>query len=429
MSERPLSDDLFDDRMREFFRERGSLRTPDGLLEATLDRTGRTRPIAAWALPERWLAGDAVTWRRRRPRLLLVVAVVALCLSIVGLAILGAGGPRVPPPFGIAAPGLVSYIAGGDVWLAGPDGSAAHRLTSDPRVDLGPVWSRDGAWIAFKRLPVSGSRPDWTAGGDVYAFEVATGRLNLVEAGTHSPSPLSWAPGSRAIVYSRDARTPDQAGDPDGVHDQVFIGHVDGSPPLQLTHDPRPSWGPVWGPGDLIAFARGYPTIDGIWVMRPDGTDGRKVSHRQVEAFDMLDWSPAGRGLIYSAHEGGLQAIWGVDLDGSEEQLVVGGWSPAFAPDGTRFAFLTAGRGNQTRVMVAATDGGATRAVSADGSWSGPQWSPDGTRIIVSDNVLGRLPTLTILDPAGEVAPVTFEIPAIDGIGRTDIPSWQRIAS
>lgn len=433
MSDRQVADDVFDDRMRDFFQDRGRLPTPDGLLEATLLRTGRIRPIPGWALPERWLVGDAVTWRRRRPGLLLVAAVIALSLLLAAAAILGVGGPRVPPPFGLAAPGLVSYIAGGDVWLAGPDGSAPRQLTTDPRVELGPVWSRDGTWIVFKRLPVSGSDPDWTAFGDIYALELATGTVNLVEAATHSPSPFSWAPDSRAIVYSRDTRTAEQADDPDGAHDQVFIGHVDGSPPRQLTDDAVPSWGPLWGPGDLIASIRGYPTIDGIWVMRPDGRSPRKLTRGVIESFDQMDWSVDGTTIVYSMYAaavGGDRSIWSVGLDGQGERRLVSGWTPAVSPDGRRIAFIRGGAGaGQTRIHVANIDGSDVLEVSVDGSWSAPQWSPDGTRIVVSNDPAGRPPTITILDPAGVAPPVTFEVPAIEGLGRSDIPSWQRTAS
>ena len=92
--------------------------------------------------------------------------------------------------------------------------------------------------------------------------------------------------------------------------------------------------------------------------------------------------------------------------------------------------FLRGGAGSgQMRINVANIDGTGAREVSVDGMWSAPQWSPDGTRIVASNDPVGRPPTITVLDPEGVAAPVSFEIPAIDGIGRTDVPSWQRTAS
>jgi dipeptidyl aminopeptidase/acylaminoacyl peptidase len=49
----------------------------------------------------------------------------------------------------VEAPGPGEALDG--IWLMAADGSDAHRLTPTDGLDLGPVWSPDGAWIAFSR--------------------------------------------------------------------------------------------------------------------------------------------------------------------------------------------------------------------------------------------------------------------------------------
>ncbi len=43
----------------------------------------------------------------------------------------------------------IAFTYGGDVWLAGAQGGAAHRLTSDEGEEVFPKFSPDCKWVAF----------------------------------------------------------------------------------------------------------------------------------------------------------------------------------------------------------------------------------------------------------------------------------------
>jgi Tol biopolymer transport system component len=422
-----MSTDGFDELMTAWFEQRARGISADRLLEATLERTTDLRPIPAWRLPERWHVGDAVARRRRRPGLVLAFAVVALALVLAAVAILS-GAPKLPPPFGVAAPGLVAYVADSAIWVAASDGSSARRLTNGDRIDNWPTWSRDGTRIVFKRLPTEGSEPDWAEKGDIYVVDLATGTETLVDARTDSPSPFSWSPDSQAITYSRDSRTGPVRGPPDGQNDQVFVARLDGSQPMQVTHGALAGWGPAWGPNDLIAFVRGFPTIDGIWVTRPDGSGQRKLTRRAIQNFDAMEWTPDGTTIVYASDTGGPQSISSVGLEGSDETLLTMGRSPAVSPDGRRITFLRQTQGSQSRIYVVNIDGTGARGISDDGSWLAPRWSPDGTRIVAVDGRANQPPAVVVLDPDGVESVTSFELPPGEGFGRSDAPSWQRIA-
>jgi hypothetical protein len=106
----------------------------DPVLDAALSRTRRTRQLPGWLLPERWLPMRLATRMASVPRLVPVLLIIGLLLAAaVAVAIVGSQR-RLPPPFGLAAPGLVAFVADGDLWTANPDGSNRARLTTDPRI-------------------------------------------------------------------------------------------------------------------------------------------------------------------------------------------------------------------------------------------------------------------------------------------------------
>ena len=57
-----------------------------------------------------------------------------------------------PPPFGLAKPGLVAFDSGGDIFVSNADGSGRLQLTSGPAIDLMPVFSPDGTKMVYLSL-------------------------------------------------------------------------------------------------------------------------------------------------------------------------------------------------------------------------------------------------------------------------------------
>ena len=232
MTRRPLTDETFDAVVREWLDER-AIGGPaaDATLDAALARTSRARPLPAWLLPERIVPTSVANRTRSLPRAVPILLLVGLLLA-AALAIAIVGSPRrLPPPFGLAAPGSVAFLADGHIWTANADGSNRKQLTTDSRTDGYPTFSRDGTKIAFHRLPVPNSKPDWQDWGDVIVTDADGQHPIVIDPLVHSPSPMTWSPDSRFIVYARTV----------GDVDQVFIAAADGSSRRQVTQGTCPA--------------------------------------------------------------------------------------------------------------------------------------------------------------------------------------------
>ena len=419
MTREHFTDEAFDQLMSTWLDERAHGPAAEPVLDAALSRTRQARPLPRWLLRERWIPMPLKTQFALAPRLAPTLLILGLLLALaVAIALVGSQR-RVPPPFGLAAPGSVAFVADGDIWTANPDGSKRVQLTSDQRIDGFPTFSRDGTRIAFRRINAENSRPDWQDWGDVMVAAADGGNPIVVEADVHSPSPISWSADGRYIVYPRTV---------DGV-DQVFIAATDGSMRRQVTTDEQDNWAPTLSPdGTTIAFVK---SNIGIFVIQTDGTGEGQIAPGPIDEFESAEWSPDGSTLLYAARASDTdQDIWSVGLDGEPARQLApapgNDYGASWSPDGQWIAYLGSDGG---RVTVARADGSDPHAISEPGDWYWPQWSPDARHVLAVDGRTGGgQPVVAILDPLG-VSPMTsFAIPDVSGFGRADFASWQRLA-
>jgi Ca2+-binding RTX toxin-like protein len=141
----------------------------------------------------------------------------------------------------------------------------------------------------------------------------------------------------------------------------------------------------VWAPDGRVAYGPiGAGTPD-IVVAGPNGEDPRTVAAGSWPA-----WSPDGKHLAFVAHEAGGVAIAVVSDDGTDLRLVTSSRpnvsSPAWSPSGDEIAFVEVdnGRADSGSIHVVGTDGSGERVLGALGIYASLEWSPDGTRILVS---------------------------------------------
>jgi Tol biopolymer transport system component len=425
MSRDLRSDETFDRLMNAWLDERAHAGDADAVLDAALARTSRTRPLPAWRLPERWMPMQLTVRFQPLPRLVPILLLVGLLLAVAVAIVVVGSQRRLPPPFGLAAPGSVAFVADGDLWTANPDGSGRVQLTFDPRIDGFPAFSRDGTKIAFKRLPPLNSIPSWQDWGDVMVADADGRNPIVIDAHVHAPSPISWSPDGRFIVYSRIVDNPDQ----------VFVAAADGSMRKQVTTGTVSSWGPTLSPdGRTVAFVKSYPAIVGLYVIQTDGTAEQEITKSSIDGFDLAEWSPDATTLLFAAgnSDEGLADLWVVGLDGEPERRIVAtsgnDSGPTWSPDGRLIAYVNAS-GGRSRVMVAAPDGSDPHPISDVGDWFYPQWSPDAHHVLAVDGRTGGgQPIVAILDPLGVEPTASFALPDVSGFGRADLPSWQRLA-
>ena len=420
MTRERFTDETFDQLMSDWLDERAHGPAADQVLDAALSRTRQSSPLPGWLLPERWLRGHRVPRLESGPGLAPILLILGLLLALaVAIALVGSQR-RLPPPFGLAAPGSVAFVADGDIWTADPDGSGRVQLTSDQRIDGFPKFSRDGTRIAFKRINAENSRPDWQDRGDVVVADADGGNPIVLDPDVHSPSPISWSADGEWVVYSRTV---------DGF-DQVFLAATDGSSRTQVTHDRHDNWGPTLSPdGSTIAFVKGL-TPTGIFAIQTDGSGERPLTGT-IDEFEVAEWSPDGSTLLYSARASdGDTDVWSVGLDGEPPRQLVAAPGNDFAgtwsPDGQWIAYLGSDGG---RVTVARADGSDPHSISEPGDWFWPQWSPDARHVLAVDGRDGGgQPIVAILDPLGTSPTTSFAIPDVSGVGRADFASWQRLA-
>jgi TolB protein len=200
----------------------------------------------------------------------------------------------------------------------------------------------------------------------------------------------------------------------------LFVSNPDGSRVRQLTHpgqgviDQEADWAPN---GKRIAFERRFPCPAGgpknglddkCDVVYTVGRDGKGLKPlvpcdfaEHCHVVDTPAWSPDGSKIAYAygvsapSYTGSFnfeQAIWIIDASGSRAQQVTQltpgtSWDsgPQWSPDGQKLVFVRADLQKQTdAVFTVAVDGSDLAQVTP---WElnagdGPDWSPDGKWLV-----------------------------------------------
>ena len=127
----------------------------------------------------------------------MALLIVALLIAAIAIYV-GTRPTRLPPPFGVARNGLITYASKGDIYAADPVSGKVTAIVTDPQLDEEPVFSHDGTRIAFRR-PVEGSVP---LAEDIVVIK-PDGSDPLVVTETPivgGPKRLEWSPDSQSIL-------------------------------------------------------------------------------------------------------------------------------------------------------------------------------------------------------------------------------------
>jgi Tol biopolymer transport system component len=127
----------------------------------------------------------------------------------------------------------------------------------------------------------------------------------------------------------------------------------------------------------LIAFTATLGREPQIFVIKPDGSGRRRLTHRSSGAANP-SFSSDGRELVFDSH----RELFRMNADGSDqERLARVAILPSFSPDGLTIAFQRPGRRGIWTMNADGTDG---KRITADGSDF--SFSPDSRKIVFADD-------------------------------------------
>jgi Tol biopolymer transport system component len=335
--------------------------------------------------------------RRSGCAIALVIAGVVACVGVVALVVLvlwlrSLDTPKeVPPDFrppttlpespeaAAVPPGHLAFDSDRsgnfELYLMDGDGGDVRPLTDDPAHDSWwPRISPDRRTILFYRTPAGTHDKDFTSTSLWSIAADGSGLTELRPAGLDGwtqQGHAEWSPDGESLVMFGGSR-----GNP-----QIFVTDRQGQHPRQVTDLPGSNLDPVFSPdGGTIAFVGCPETICmfsdyEIYTIPATGGERVRLTNDDVRDHDPY-YSPDGTMIAWLAQvEGGLVGVWDVKVAGAD--------------------------GSDPRLL--ADDSGVT---------SRPQWSADGTRIIVH-----RIP------PGGGAFGI-YEF-AVDGSGERELTAGQ----
>jgi Tol biopolymer transport system component len=277
------------------------------------------------------------------------------------------------------------------VHIIDADGTHERQLTTGADNNTGPVFSPDGARVAYRSFHVANAATSVAARNmnDVSMKLMSVGRdgtdAREIASATLFGIP-KWSLDSRELLFSA------LNGAVADLNISIDVASSLGTARRTLGPSPKGSLSSgSWAHDGRIAFP--VPSEHGS-VVRIQERDGSKA--RMLPAFIAYQqepvWSPDGKWLALMGSDRAIprrgtgQALYVVRVDGTNPHVIVRDAqnvaNVSFSPDGRRILFQDM-RSGSTDIYTVATDGtGEQRLTRETGMNESPSWSPDGKRIL-----------------------------------------------
>ncbi|KAH8880865.1 tricorn protease N-terminal domain-containing protein [Thozetella sp. PMI_491] len=300
--------------------------------------------------------------------------------------------------------------SGSQLWIADADGSNAAKLMGDQDApfDYHPSWSPDGEWIVFTSERRADGQADlYRVKPDGTGLEILVSTDSFEDIGVLSPDGSKLAFVSTAVNYTTNIFVKD-------LNTGVSTNITGGDATVSSFVGPHSFFRPTWSPdGQWLAFSSDVNTewtghSDGtgwehtqalaLYVVRPDGSDFRKVVGADGYCFGSPQWSPDGTRLVYynmtaeatyASHGTSFQQIETVsqifDVDvatGLDVQQLT-------SDDSLKVSSGYVGQNNNIGYLIKAGPNAGIHYTTADSTHAyinstlrDPWWSPDGSKIV-----------------------------------------------
>ena len=176
---------------------------------------------------------------------------IVLSLLASGILAFCAGVPYLTEPSLCPTRPEIAFVSGGDIWVVPAKGGEAHLLVSHPADETRPMYSPDGAQLAFVSTR--------TGAGDIYVLTLKSGELKRLTFDDGLEQLDGWSRDGRWIYFSSGSQDVNRKND-------IFRVSVNGGTPMAVSADrfvnefqtaPAPD-------GSTIAFAA-FGTGDSQW--------------------------------------------------------------------------------------------------------------------------------------------------------------------
>jgi len=245
----------------------------------------------------------------------------SLASLFLSVGVLSAGVPYLTEPAVCPTRPEIAFVSGGDIWVAPAKGGEAHLLVSHPADESRPLYSPDGAHLAFVSTR--------TGNGDIYILTFATGALKRLTFDDGAEQLDSWSRDGKWIYFSSGSHDV-------GRKNDLFRVSVEGGTPMAVSADrftnefqaaPAPDGSTLAfaarGTGDQQWWRNGHSHLDEseIWLRK----EGAPAAYEKVvdlngrNAWPM--WMPDGRQLYFMSDRGGAQNIWNLSLGAKPKQI------------------------------------------------------------------------------------------------------------
>ncbi len=413
------------------FKDLADAHDPD-YLEAAIERASSGSQRPAWTFPRRWLPMELVVTRVPTTRLpwrtLGVLALVAIMLAAAIAFFVGSRSPRVPPPFGPAANGLIAMGQNGDLYVVDPSSGEMRLLLGGPDVDDWVGFTRDGTRGVFLRWG-----PD---SGGLTAAKVGTIQLDggappvfVKKDVLHGGDPIVIAPNGRELAFSTfDYDTPN-------IH--INVAALDQSAFHTFEDVPVADYGGIdyLAPdGREIVYLARSANAETHDIRALDVTTGetRPILETSIgnDIFGDISAAPDGKHIAYALKSvTGAVTVHVIGTDGRDDRVVghlagatFEAW-PQWDPQGHRLLIEREGGDGVVHPVIVDLNGGPDVAIDTtiSSNGAGKTWAPDGSAILAqrTDADGKQLQQELWNARTGAVTPVSW--PSVTP------PSWQRV--